>query len=195
MQAVRAWRAWREWVPRLRPALSSNCTSASEPPAAGVPSPQVYLSLRRLVDAHALSCISVRCFDLVSAKATTGGCGERGCCWGAQFSGQTLAAGMHDGRREGPPRSLLPPPMAGGPATLYRAGCYSLARLFDEGVIAGCEGDVCSALGLLWSRLMTGRTPWMANVAQVGWAGVECMAGGKTVVSAKLQCSAGIGLR
>lgn len=49
---------------------------------------------------------------------------------------------------------------------LCPAGCYSLARLLDEGVVAGCEGDVCSALGMLWSKLMTGQVPWMANIAQ-----------------------------
>jgi len=35
-------------------------------------------------------------------------------------------------------------------------------------VIAGCEGDVCSTLGMLWAKLMTGQVPWMANIAQVG---------------------------
>jgi len=47
------------------------------------------------------------------------------------------------------------------------AGCYSLSRLLDEQVVAGCEGDVCSALGMLWGQAMTGQTPWMANIAQV----------------------------
>ncbi|KAI7844851.1 hypothetical protein COHA_001504 [Chlorella ohadii] len=69
-----------------------------------------------LVDRHGLSCISVRCFDVVTAKETT--------------------------------------------------GCYSLSRLLDEKVVAGCEGDVCSALGMLWGQAMTGQTPWMANIAQ-----------------------------
>lgn len=46
------------------------------------------------------------------------------------------------------------------------AGCYSLSRLLDEQVVAGCEGDVCSALGMLWGQAMTGQTPWMANIAQ-----------------------------
>lgn len=46
-------------------------------------------------------------------------------------------------------------------------GCFGLAELTDGGVIAGCEGDVVSTLGLLWSRLLTGRTPWMANPSRV----------------------------
>jgi L-fucose isomerase-like protein len=81
------------------------------------PAAKVYLSLRSLVDQHGLSCISVRCFDVVTAKETT--------------------------------------------------GCYSLSRLLDEQVVAGCEGDVCSALGMLWGQAMTGQVPWMANIAQV----------------------------
>lgn len=52
---------------------------------------------------------------------------------------------------------------------LLPAGCYALARLLDEGVVAGCEGDVCTTLGMLWGRLMTGCVPWMGNVAQVPW--------------------------
>ena len=56
----------------------------------------------------------------------------------------------------------------------FLAGCYSLARLLDEGVVAGCEGDVCSALGMLWGKLMTAQVPWMANIAQVRLAGGAC---------------------
>eukprot|EP00887_Chlorella_sp_A99_P007422 scaffold2.g7422.t1 len=87
---------------------------------------KVYLALRAVVDAHALSCITVRCFDVVTQEETTG-----------------------------------------GKKTSNFQGCYSLARLLDEGVVAGCEGDVPSALGMLWGRLMTGQVPWMANVAQL----------------------------
>ena len=44
-------------------------------------------------------------------------------------------------------------------------GCFALAELTDTGVIAGCEGDLVSTIGLLWARLLTGETPWMANPA------------------------------
>ena len=47
------------------------------------------------------------------------------------------------------------------------AGCFALSELTDEGIIAGCEGDLVSTVGLLWSRLLTGQTPWMANPAQI----------------------------
>ena len=43
------------------------------------------------------------------------------------------------------------------------AGCLALALLGDSGVPAACEGDLCSAVGLLWSRVLLGQTGWMAN--------------------------------
>jgi L-fucose isomerase-like protein len=46
-------------------------------------------------------------------------------------------------------------------------GCFALAQLTDDGVIAGCEGDLVSTIGLLWSRQLLGETPWMANPAQL----------------------------
>jgi L-fucose isomerase-like protein len=49
-----------------------------------------------------------------------------------------------------------------GPGT---SGCLALSSLNDCGVIAGCEGDVASTVGLLWMRLLTGRLGWMANPA------------------------------
>jgi L-fucose isomerase-like protein len=46
-------------------------------------------------------------------------------------------------------------------------GCIGLAELTDAGVIAGCEGDLVSTLALVWTRLLTGSTPWMANPSRV----------------------------
>jgi len=46
-------------------------------------------------------------------------------------------------------------------------GCFALAQLTDEGVIAGCEGDLVSTVGLLWAHKLLGVTPWMANPAQL----------------------------
>ena len=46
-------------------------------------------------------------------------------------------------------------------------GCFGLAQLTDEGVIAGCEGDLVSTVGLLWAHRLLGVTPWMANPAQL----------------------------
>jgi L-fucose isomerase-like protein len=46
-------------------------------------------------------------------------------------------------------------------------GCFALAQLTDEGVIAGCEGDLVSTVGLLWAHKLLGVTGWMANPAQL----------------------------
>lgn len=47
------------------------------------------------------------------------------------------------------------------------SGCVALSELNDEGIVAGCEGDVVSTIGILWARELTGELPWMANPAQI----------------------------
>jgi L-fucose isomerase-like protein len=46
-------------------------------------------------------------------------------------------------------------------------GCLALSRLADEGVVAGCEGDLVSVLTMLWVRERLGGPSWMANPARV----------------------------
>lgn len=46
-------------------------------------------------------------------------------------------------------------------------GCFGLSQLIDDGIMAGCEGDLMSTIGLLWAKNLTGETPWMANPAQL----------------------------
>ena len=46
-------------------------------------------------------------------------------------------------------------------------GCYALSRLADEGIDAGCEGDVPSIVALRWMRLLTGKPAWMANPSEI----------------------------
>lgn len=46
-------------------------------------------------------------------------------------------------------------------------GCFALAQLNDEGIIAGCEGDLVSTIGMLWSHKLLGQIPWMANPVQL----------------------------
>jgi L-fucose isomerase-like protein len=50
---------------------------------------------------------------------------------------------------------------------LHTSGCLAVALLNDDGVIAGCEGDLVSAVAMMWTRQLTGMTPWMANPAKV----------------------------
>jgi L-fucose isomerase-like protein len=46
-------------------------------------------------------------------------------------------------------------------------GCVALSLLPDQGLPAGCEGDVPSVVALLWLRLLTGAAAWMANPAWI----------------------------
>lgn len=46
-------------------------------------------------------------------------------------------------------------------------GCYALSRLADDGIDAGCEGDVPSIIALRWMRLLTGKPAWMANPSEI----------------------------
>lgn len=47
------------------------------------------------------------------------------------------------------------------------SGCLALSMLNDEGTIAGCEGDLVSALGMVWIYNQVGEIPWMANPSQI----------------------------
>jgi L-fucose isomerase-like protein len=46
-------------------------------------------------------------------------------------------------------------------------GCLALSALADEGIDAGCEGDIPSIIGLHWMRTLTGQTGWMANPSRI----------------------------
>lgn len=78
---------------------------------------RVHVALRAIVDRHQLDAVTVRCFDLVMERSTS--------------------------------------------------GCFALSELTDEGVIAGCEGDLVSTIGMLWANRLTGELPWMANPASL----------------------------
>jgi L-fucose isomerase-like protein len=43
--------------------------------------------------------------------------------------------------------------------------CLALALLNSRGIVAGCEGDLVSLIGLMFIKALTGEIPWMANVA------------------------------
>lgn len=49
----------------------------------------------------------------------------------------------------------------------HRTGCLALSQLTDDGVIAGCEGDLVTTVAMLWLRRLLGAVPWMANPARV----------------------------
>ncbi len=51
--------------------------------------------------------------------------------------------------------------------SIKNTGCYALAELNDEGITAGCEGDIVSALGMLWVKELLGKSAWMANPSRI----------------------------
>lgn len=50
---------------------------------------------------------------------------------------------------------------------LQATACLALSMLNDEGVVAGCEGDLPSAVAMLWVRRLLGGPSWMANPARL----------------------------
>ena len=51
--------------------------------------------------------------------------------------------------------------------TTSTTGCLALALLNDEGIIAGCEGDLQSVFTLLMAKAVTGCTGFMANPSMI----------------------------
>lgn len=43
------------------------------------------------------------------------------------------------------------------------SGCLALSALNDAGCVAACEGDLASAVGMLWVKELLGTASWMAN--------------------------------
>ncbi len=43
------------------------------------------------------------------------------------------------------------------------SGCLALSALNDAGRVAACEGDLASAVGMLWVKELLGAVSWMAN--------------------------------
>ena len=52
-------------------------------------------------------------------------------------------------------------------AELGTSGCVALAELNDQGIVAGCEGDVAATMAMLIARRLLGRPAWVANPASV----------------------------
>ncbi|MEW6506814.1 MAG: fucose isomerase [Bacteroidota bacterium] len=50
---------------------------------------------------------------------------------------------------------------------LKTTGCFALSKLNDIGIVAGCEGDIVSTLGMIWASYLTDQIPWMANPVRI----------------------------
>ncbi len=46
-------------------------------------------------------------------------------------------------------------------------GCFALSKLNDEGIIAGCEGDIVSLIGMIIATRKKNQQVWMANPSQI----------------------------
>jgi L-fucose isomerase-like protein len=46
--------------------------------------------------------------------------------------------------------------------------CLAIARLNDEGIVAGCEGDIGAVLTMMIVSGITGKPCWMANTCRIG---------------------------
>lgn len=98
--------------------LSGDSTGCLEPtPEDLADVARVTSAMEALVAKYDLDAVSLRCFDLLVSRETT--------------------------------------------------GCFALSALTDAGVMAGCEGDLVSTVGMLWANLLTGELPWMANPAEL----------------------------
>ncbi len=51
--------------------------------------------------------------------------------------------------------------------TVKNTGCIAVSKLNDEGIPAGCEGDIPVLLTLLACKKLTGQPGWMANPARI----------------------------
>ncbi len=50
---------------------------------------------------------------------------------------------------------------------LHTTGCYALSRLNDEGIPAGCEGDLQALFSLYIATLLSGKVGFMGNIASI----------------------------
>ena len=50
---------------------------------------------------------------------------------------------------------------------MHTTGCYALSRLNDEGIPAGCEGDLQSLFSLYIASLLSGQVAFMGNIVEV----------------------------
>jgi len=82
-------------------------------------------------------------------------------------------------------------------------GCFALSKLNDEGITAGCEGDIVSLIGMIIAIRKTGQQVWMANPSQIDFENSQlilahctvptCMAE-KVELDTHFESNQGIGL-
>jgi L-fucose isomerase-like protein len=74
--------------------------------------------------------------------------------------------------------------LLGDPGT---SGCLALASLNDDGIVAGCEGDVPSTLAMLLVRHLFDQPSWMANPAMIDVASNQLVLAHCTVAPSMVE--------
>ena len=83
-------------------------------------------------------------------------------------------------------------------------GCLALSLLNDEGIIAGCEGDLQSVFTMLAAKALTGKTSFMANPSMINVRNNEiilahCSIGTKQtdryIIRSHFETESGIGIQ
>jgi L-fucose isomerase-like protein len=70
---------------------------------------------------------------------------------------------------------------------LETSGCVALAQLNDEGIVAGCEGDVASAVAMMLVRELFDVPSWIANPARIDPVGRELLLAHCTVAPSMVE--------
>lgn len=129
-------------------------TRAGQPERDTVAAAAMHPTLTRVIDAHRLDAVAVRCFDFITDLKTS--------------------------------------------------GCVALAELNDNGVVAGCEGDIASTVAMMLARELLDQPSWIANPAKIDVASGELLLAHCTVAPSMVtdielhthfESGLGIGLR
>ena len=74
-------------------------------------------------------------------------------------------------------------------------GCLALALLNDEGIIAGCEGDLQSIFSMLVAKALTGKSTFMANPSLINTRTIGLTQTEKFIIRNHFETESGIGIQ
>ena len=78
---------------------------------------------------------------------------------------------------------------------LDNTGCLAVSRMIDEGVIAGCEGDIDTTLTMLVLHYLTNEPVWLANTCSIDQAKNTLMFAHCTIATRLLEGGSKVTLR
>jgi L-fucose isomerase-like protein len=98
-------------------AVAVRFTNGETPSRDTIAAAAMHPTLERIIRAHRLDAVAVRCFDFITELQTS--------------------------------------------------GCIALAQLNEDGIVAGCEGDVASTVAMMLARELLDQPGWIANPARI----------------------------